>query len=159
MLETPAVVRGIHAGHVSVEPQLQSGCGACAPTGCATRRLAGLFRSRERFAVATNEVFSPGERVMIVVDERAFLAASFRAYIIPLLLMLLGAVLAGAFSAGRSGDLAGAFGALAGLVLGGALQRFRCVSQGAGQVTVRRRPFEQNGAALVHHRADPLGIK
>lgn len=152
MLETPAVVRGIHAGHVKVEPQLQSGCGACAPTGCASKRLAGLFRSRESFAVATNEVFTPGERVTIVVDERVFLAASFRAYIVPLLLMLLGAVVAGAFGAGRSEDLAGACGALAGLALGGALQRFRSARHGADQVTIRRRPFDRNGAPLVRYR-------
>lgn len=156
MLETPAVVRGIHAGHVSVEPQLQSSCGACAPTGCASKRLASLFRSgATRFEVATDEVFTPGERVTILVDERAFLAASFRAYIVPLLLMLLGAVLAGAFSGGRSGDFAAAWGALAGLALGGALQRFRSAGQGPGQVIISRRTFEGNVAPLVDHRADP----
>lgn len=156
MLETPAVVRGIRAGHVSVEPQLQSGCGACAPAGCASKRLAGLFRARpSRFEVATNEVFTPGERVMIVVEERAFLAASFRAYIVPLVLMLLGALLAGAFNGAHSGDPPAVWGALAGLTLGGALQRFRREGQEPGQVILRRGPFRDHGAPLIDYRADP----
>lgn len=158
MLETPAVVRSIHAGYVTVEPQLRSGCGACTPTGCATKRLAGLFQFGERrFEVATDEVFTPGERVTIAVDERAFLAASFSAYMIPLLLMLLGALLAGALSVASMGDAAAAWGALGGLFLGGVLQRRRSAVQGAAQTVIRRAVFEDAGAFVIEHRAGSSG--
>lgn len=150
MLETPAVVRSIHAGYVSVEPQLRSGCGACTPSGCATRRVAGLFQLAERrFEVATDEMFTPGERVTIAIDEHAFLAASFRAYIIPLLLVLLGA-----FSVGRMGDAAAAWGALGGLILGGVLQR-RSAARSMAQSVIRRTVFEGTGTFVIDHRADP----
>lgn len=156
MLEIPAVVRGIHAGHVSVEPELRSGCDACTPTGCATRRLAGLFRFGERrFEIESNEVFRPGERVTLAIGERAFLAASFRAYVVPLIFMLLGAALAGASGVGRSGDLAAACGALGGLVMGGVLQRRRSAGQGPAPIIVRRTLFEGSGAFVIDHRAGP----
>lgn len=124
MLETPAVVRGARTGYVTVEPDALSGCEACAPRGCATKRLARLFSTQPRqFEIRSAEHFVSGQRVIVTVAETAFLAASFRAYIIPLLFILGGAMLAGLVIAPAHGDLAAVLGAAAGLAFGAVLAR------------------------------------
>ena len=118
------MVRGVRTGHVTVEPDALSGCDACAPRGCATKRLAGLFSARPRhFEIRSADHFAIGQRVIVAVAETTFLAASFRAYIIPLLFMLGGAVLASIVIAPAHGDLAAVLGALGGLILGALLGR------------------------------------
>ena len=147
MLETAAVVRGIRAGHVSVEPDPLAGCAACAPTGCATKRLAGLFARRpNRSEIPSNEKFAVGDRVVVGVAEADFVGASFRAYIFPLITMLLGATLTGALAATRHADLAAVFGAVAGLVFGAMLQRGFAIEP---PVTVRHAAAQSHPIAVA----------
>lgn len=117
MLETPAVVRAVRPGFVSVEPTPAASCEACAGR-CATRRISEMFSARPRaFDIAVNERYAVGERVIVTIPERSFLAAVLRGYALPLVGLLLGAFVAVAVWptsrdwAALGGGLAGMFAA------------------------------------------------
>lgn len=113
MVETLAVVRAIRPGFVSVEPERAAACEVC-NGGCGARRLSEFFSLRPRaFEIASNERYAIGERVVVTIAERSFLAAVLRGYGFPLLGLLLGAfVAAELYPAAKDGAalLGGLFG-------------------------------------------------
>lgn len=116
MLEQSArVVESSPAG-VWVEAVEPSGCGTCGGQGCSTRKIAEMLQRRpRRFQVDSDLELLPGERVVIGIAEGSVLRAALRSYGVPLLLMLLGALLAQWF---WPGDLAAVFGVLLGGLAG-----------------------------------------
>lgn len=113
MLEQSARVVESSSAGVWVEAVEPSGCGTCGGQGCSTRKIAEMLQRRPRqFQVNSDLELLPGERVVIGIAEGSVLRAALRSYGVPLLLMLLGALLAQWF---WPGDLA----AVGGMLLGG----------------------------------------
>jgi sigma-E factor negative regulatory protein RseC len=102
MIEEQAVVVEAGDGYAWVETQRRSACGACAASGgCGTAVLAkawGDRRSRVR-AVSTLPLQS-GDTVIVGLAEGALLRGSLLVYLLPLVLLLAGALLGQAAFAG-----------------------------------------------------------
>lgn len=127
MVETPAIVRAVRPGYVSVEPAPAASCEACAGS-CTARRISEFFSARPRaFDIAVTERFAVGERVIVTIPERTFLAAVMRGYALPLLGLLAGAFLAAAVWPDAK-DLAAFGGGLAGLTIASLLARRHAAS-------------------------------
>lgn len=120
MIEETALVVSQEGSHIWVETQRKSTCGACsAKTGCGTSALEKVVGQRAvRLRVLNTVDAEVGEQVIIGLDDAALVRGSLVVYLIPLLLMIAGA-LVGEFVAGQgAGDLPSALGGLVGLVVG-----------------------------------------
>lgn len=119
MLETPAIVVKTEAHAALVEADFGGGCGSgmCAKGGCGTAVLAQMFSRTPRAPMRVGNPIEAriGERVIVGVEEGSLLRATLLAYLLPLALFVLGAVLPRSMHAA---DGAAALGALAGLVVG-----------------------------------------
>lgn len=115
MLEARAVVKSSTGGVALVEAEQKSGCGNCDPVkGCGKANLSKLFCSKSRvFEVIDSLGTSPGDEVLIGVKEGAILAGSTAVYLVPLLLLFMGAMLGN-----LRGDAFAVLGAAAGLLAG-----------------------------------------
>lgn len=114
----------------AVEP---SGCGTCGGHGCSSRRIAELFQRRPRqFLVDCDLSLSPGDRVVVGIARGSVLNSALRAYGLPLVLMLAGALAAQAL---HPGDVS----AVAGMLLGGAVGALLARGARAGRPVVLRR--------------------
>lgn len=114
MLEQTAEVMKTAADGIWVRAVEPSGCGTCGGQGCSSRRIAELFQRKPRlFLVDCDLSLAPGDRVVVGIVRGSVLKSAWRAYGLPLALMLAGALLAQAV---QPGDGA----ALVGLLLGGA---------------------------------------
>ncbi len=139
MLETPARVIDTQEGTALVEADFGGGCGSglCAKGGCGAAILAQLFTRTPRGTLrAANPIGArPGERVVVGVEEGSLMAATLTVYLLPLLLLMAGAVGARQM---LGGDGAAVAGALAGLLLGWALAR-RLARRGHASPRILRR--------------------
>lgn len=116
MVEGVAKVVALEADGAWLEIEASAGCGACAAkSGCGVAGKAKGGQRRQRFLLPNHFGGRIGERVVIGIPESMLLRASALAYAVPVLTMVGGAVLAGAFGAGDGGA---ALGGLAGLVAG-----------------------------------------
>lgn len=112
-----------------VETIRQSTCGSCsASKGCGHSLLNKIGDGRRSLVRVIPCEHSPGEyavgqSVRIGIPETVVLRSSFVVYILPLLLMLLGAGSVPALAVDWSGDLAALCGAALGLAVGVALIR------------------------------------
>jgi sigma-E factor negative regulatory protein RseC len=132
MIETPARVVRVDGGTAWVCAESPSACGACGGKGCGASLYTKLLHPREpEYAVANSIDARPGEPVVVGIEDGALFKAALAAYIVPLALLLLGALLGS-----RQGDLAAVLGALAGLVL--AVVWLRRRRAGGGPVILRR---------------------
>jgi sigma-E factor negative regulatory protein RseC len=123
MIEERARVVAVEGHLAEVETQRTTACGACsAKGGCGSALLASLFGSRpSRIRVLNRIQAQAGERVIIGLQEAAFLKAAFALYAAPLLAMIAGAVAgewlaAGSLSGGA--ELPSLAGGLLGLAAG-----------------------------------------
>lgn len=108
MLEQTAEVIAVAPEGAWVRAVESSGCGTCGGQGCATRRIAELFRGAPRgFMVESAIPLARGERVVVGIEEGSVLSGAWRAYGLPLTAMLAGALLAQAFVPGDGPALAG----------------------------------------------------
>lgn len=115
MLEQAAEVTQTAPEGVWVQAVEPSGCGTCGGQGCSTRRLAELFgRTPRHFLVDSDIALAPGDRIVVGIDDGSVLKSAFRAYGLPLGMMLTGALLAQVVQPGDGP-------ALAGLLIGGAI--------------------------------------
>lgn len=130
-MEVEAVVRRIEDRHVLVELTENVGsCGRCeAPGGCRSARLSELFGPSCRSFRLPNTINArPGERVIVRIGEGVMLRTALMVYLLPVLLLLLGAAfgigLGGASDADGAALIGGAAGAVAALpVIAGYLRR------------------------------------
>lgn len=117
MLEQTALVTRTASEGVwvqAVEPS--QGCGSCGGRGCSTRRIAELFQRRPRhFLVDCDLAIAPGDRVVVGIADGSVLRGAFRAYGLPLALMLGGALLSQSV---QPGDASAVIGAVLGATLG-----------------------------------------
>ncbi len=113
MLETRATVVQSDNRTAEVVGSGGSGCSACDGRGCGSKKLTQLFCSKPRqFKVDNRIQASVGDEVIVCVPDGAVLRGAGLVYLLPLILMFLGALLAG------QGDAHAALGALTGLLVG-----------------------------------------
>lgn len=125
MLETPAVIVGTDERTALVKADYGGGCGSgmCSKGGCGTAVLGRIFSSNPRGPMRVGNPIQArlGERVIVGVEEGTLLRTTLLAYLLPLLMLVVGALGARAWFPG--GDTAGALGALGGLMVGWAAAR------------------------------------
>lgn len=108
MTESDAVVVRLEGDYAWVD--VQAGCSSCSATGCGLGSGKGRALQKVRNAVGARA----GDQVTLVIPEGAVLRAAFFCYLLPVALVLAGAV-SGTAMAGNFGAIGGAvFGLAAG---------------------------------------------
>ncbi len=113
-----------------IEVARRSACGGCEQaSGCGTAVLAGLFGERplrlELVMPATSALPRPGDNIQLGIAPQVLLSAAGLAYLLPVILMLLGAGLGEQLAGEALSVLLAALGLGAGLVLAGLFIRAR----------------------------------
>ncbi len=131
MLETRAVVIGVDKQIALVIASQGNGCGECNGKGCGSGKLSQLFCSKPRqFKVENRINATVGDEVIVTVVDGAVMRGIGLVYILPLILLLLGAILFGNLAEQSvQRDAYSAAGALLGLVVGFVLARWNSVRQ------------------------------
>jgi len=114
------VVVQVDGRYALVQANQGNGCGQCNGKGCGTGKLSQLFCSKPRQFRVDNPVNAGiGDEVIVSVAEGAVLRGIGLVYLLPLLLLVTGAML-GSLLAGQpeQRDIYAAAGALSGLVAG-----------------------------------------
>jgi len=119
MIEETGVVVDVDGDGALVETRRQGACGGCSANGaCGTSLLARYLGRRPLLLRAQNRAgAAPGDWVVVGVSEHGLMQASLAAYLVPVVGLIAGGVVAGLlFPAG--GDGATALLAFLGLALG-----------------------------------------
>lgn len=151
MLETRAVVVATDGQHTLVQADQANGCEQCAGKGCGAGKLSRLFCSKPRLFRVSNPInASIGDEVIVSVVEGAVMRGIGLVYLMPLALLVTGAML-GSFLAQQPGqrDSYAAMGALFGLVIGFVVAK-RVSARQAGshyQPYIARQYREDHGVA------------
>lgn len=94
MIENPARVTRVDADQAWVRSESPSSCGACAGKGCGNSLYARLLHPTDPEYPVRNPIGAEvGEAVVIGIEDGAVLRAVISAYLIPLALVLIGALL------------------------------------------------------------------
>ncbi|MFO7641648.1 MAG: SoxR reducing system RseC family protein [Candidatus Competibacteraceae bacterium] len=119
MIEERAMVVAVEEGYVWLETQRRSSCGGCqASGGCGVATLAKLWPGqRTRVRAIAEPGLRPGDEVMVGLAEGALLRGALLVYLLPLALLLAGALLGQAVFAGAGEEPVVALGVV-GLGLG-----------------------------------------
>jgi sigma-E factor negative regulatory protein RseC len=122
MIEQNAVVIRTDGQYAEVEAQRKSACGSCnAKTGCGTGMLESVTGGRAMRMQALNQCDAHvGDEVVVAVPEKGFVKGAFFTYFLPLLMMLVGAVLAQQLDLSGMGlnqDVSSLAGAVVGFVI------------------------------------------
>lgn len=127
MLETRAVVVRIEEQKAFVQASQGGGCGQCSGKGCGTAKLSQLFCSQPREFQVDNPINARvGDQVIVAVADGTVLRGIGLVYLLPLLLLAVGATLGNvAAPVAEQRDGYAAAGALAGLVLGFIFSKWR----------------------------------
>lgn len=143
MIETSARVTRVVGETAWVRVESPSSCGACGGKGCGSSIFARLWHPREPEYPLTNHIAAQvGEPVVLGIEDGALLRAAIAGYLLPLALLL-----AGAIAGARWGDGGAVAGAVLGLVLA-AVWRWRRRAPVPAAILLRR------GASACH----PEGI-
>ncbi len=96
MIEEQALVTRCDGTFADVETQRNSSCGNCsAKSACGTAALSKVLGSRRSTVRVLNPIDArPGDQVVIGLEETALTRNSFMFYMLPLLALILGAILA-----------------------------------------------------------------
>lgn len=119
-LETRAIVVSVDRQFALVQANQANGCSQCNGKGCGSGKLSQMFCSKPRqFQVDNSINASVGDEVIVSVAEGALLRGIGLVYLLPLLLLVTGAML-GTVLAAQAGQRDGyaAAGALSGLIAG-----------------------------------------
>ena len=113
MIEITARVMRLEGNTAWVRVESPTSCGACAGKGCGSSVFARLLHAKEPEYPIENRIgVRSGEAVVLGIEDGAILKAVSAGYMLPLVLLLVGALFGSA-----AGDLGAALGALAGLGL------------------------------------------
>jgi sigma-E factor negative regulatory protein RseC len=121
MLETRAVVVQVEGRFALIRANQANGCEQCNGKGCGTGKLFRLFCNNLRQFQVDNPINAGvGDEVVISVAEGAILRGIGLVYLLPLLLLVIGAMLGNAWAGQPAGQHDGyaTAGALSGLVVG-----------------------------------------
>lgn len=118
-MEQEAVVASVAGKHAYLELG-GGGCAHCHQAGgCQSGVLGRMFRAGPRqFRIPNSIGAAPGDHVIVRVAKGATLRAALVAYVLPVLLLLFGAIAGNAIGDTGGGDVATAIGALSGFALG-----------------------------------------
>lgn len=96
MIETPALVVSTDDTHAYVEPYSGGSCSSCSTTGtCGTAIFGKIFTQKPRvFRVLNSIQAKTGESVVIGLQEGVLLTSSMMVYMIPLIFIFAGAIVA-----------------------------------------------------------------
>ncbi|OIR02880.1 SoxR reducing system protein RseC [mine drainage metagenome] len=99
MIEEYAVVTGCSDHQATLEVERRTACGLCGQKrGCGNATWGKLLGHKSQEFSADNPIGAHvGDSVVVGIDERAILSTTFFLYVVPLLGMLLGTVLADTF--------------------------------------------------------------
>lgn len=134
MLETHAVVVQVNGQGAKVQAGHGDGCGQCSGKGCGAGKLSQLFCSNPRIFQVDNPIKAcVGDEVVVLIADGAILRGISLVYILPLLMLFMGAAL-GNNLAEQLGQRDGyaAIGALCGLVVGFVIAGWISSLQGSG---------------------------
>jgi sigma-E factor negative regulatory protein RseC len=121
MLETRAIIVQVEGQYALVQASQANGCEQCKGKGCGSGKLSQLFCSKPRQFQVENPINAGvGDEVVISVAEGAILRGIGLVYLLPLLLLVIGAMLGSAWVGQSLGQHDGyaAAGALSGLAAG-----------------------------------------
>jgi len=120
MIEEHAIVVGLERDVAMLEVLRRTPCGLCGQTrGCGVSLWGRLFGHKPNIFKALNQINAGiGDSVVVGIEEQALLVSALVVYGVPLLLMLLGALLAGAMFGVNHVDRNTMIGAIVGLVIG-----------------------------------------
>lgn len=95
MLEETGKVVAIEGRYAVIETQPRSACGHCnVGDSCGTSVLAGLFSKRRNKVRLLNHInLSVGESAVIGINESVLISTAVMAYLLPLLMMIMFAVI------------------------------------------------------------------
>lgn len=114
MIETPARITRVEGDSAWVVGAAPSSCGACGGKGCGSSLFARVLHADEPEYRVDNPIGAAvGEAVVVGLPDGALLGAAVSGYLVPLLLLLLGAGVGQQFA----GELGAVSGGLAGLGL------------------------------------------
>ncbi|MFN3594524.1 MAG: SoxR reducing system RseC family protein [Thiobacillaceae bacterium] len=117
MIETTARVTRLQGDTAWVKVEAPTSCGACGGKGCGSALYARLLNPREPEYPVDNPIAAqPGDWVVIGIEDGAILSAAVRGYLLPLALLVIGAV---------AGSLLGEGAAVVGAGIGLALAWMR----------------------------------
>ena len=108
MLEETGKVIAVDGAYAVIEMQQRSACGHCNQSDqCGTSMVTGLFSARrQRLHLINHLNLSVGDAVVVGINETVLLTAALMAYLLPVLMMLLFALLATASGLGDGGSVA-----------------------------------------------------
>lgn len=94
MVEEQGVIVSLEGQMANIAPLSQSGCQSCSSSGtCGTSLLKPLFGNKQRMLAAENSINAkPGDQVVIGLNRTALVLASLMVYLLPLILLLAGAI-------------------------------------------------------------------
>jgi sigma-E factor negative regulatory protein RseC len=120
MLETRATVVKIYPKTALVQANQVSGCEMCNGQGCGSSKVAQLFCDKPRQFEVVNPIDAVvGDEVIVSVADGAVLRGIGLVYLLPLVLLVLGAGLASLIAVqSKQNDAFVALGSLVGLLLG-----------------------------------------
>lgn len=119
MVETQAVVVKIEDAVAYVQAERKSSCSGCSESSCGTSTLAGFFGRKTPLYRASNEIGAKvGDQVVVGVNESALFKGTLLLYMLPLLLLFIGAVAGNALAAADAGEGYAVAGAAVGLAAG-----------------------------------------
>lgn len=120
VLETRAIIVQTDGQYAQVQVSQADGCEQCNGKGCGTGKLSQLFCSKPRQFQVDNPINAGiGDQVIISVAEGAVLRGIGLVYLLPLILLLMGAVIGNSLAEqAEQRDSYSAVGALLGLVAG-----------------------------------------
>lgn len=151
MVEERGVVVRVEGSRAEVAFVRQAACGSCsAKTACGSGVLGELFgRRRHRVWMENTIEAEAGDHVVVGIREGEFVATSLMAYLLPLLTLFAGAMVAESYLAGTAEtELPTVLGGMAGLVLGlYALRRWMGSAGAARNLRILRK--EPNVVAAV----------
>jgi len=126
MIETQATVVATGMGYVWLNVQRQSACGSCSASGgCGTAALAKVWGGRSsRVRAISTLPLQVGDAVIVGLADGVLLRGALLAYLLPVVLLLTGAVLGESAFAGAGEEPVILLGAL-GLGLGFLVVRLR----------------------------------
>jgi sigma-E factor negative regulatory protein RseC len=121
MLETRAIIVQVEGQDALVQASQANGCEQCSGKGCGAGKLSRLFCGKPRLFRVDNPINAGvGDEVVISVAEGAILRGIGLVYLLPLLLLVMGAMLGNGWAGLSSGQQDGyaTAGALSGLAAG-----------------------------------------
>ncbi len=135
MVEAQGQVVRLDDHFIWVETEIKSGCNHCvAKSGCGTGILGAVMgRRRPQLRVENNLGVKVGEAVVVAVEDSGIVTGSLLLYLIPLIMMIVGAATGDALS----GEMWAIILAVVGLVSGFLIAK---TLSGGAMVTNRLRP-------------------